>query len=127
MPTTILRATQFHDFGGQLIDWFAKGPFVPCPSMPVQTVELDAVVRHLVSLARSAQLEPHVQIDLAGPERDQMRRQVKALARKRGRRLFVVPVRLPGDTWRRVRDGALQAPPGAVIDGVSFDEWLAWT
>ena len=50
VPTAILRATQFHGFAGQLIDWMAKGPVLACPKQPVQTVDVTAVADELVAL-----------------------------------------------------------------------------
>lgn len=129
VPTAILRATQFHSFAGQLIDWVAKGPLMPCPHQPVQTVDVDVVADELVHLAQEAaagQLgTTRLRRDLAGPERRTLADLVRATARARHRRLVVVPVRLPGAAARRVRDGVLQAPRGAKIAGGTFEEWLA--
>lgn len=125
VPTVILRATQFHDFPRQLIEWTASGPLMPCPTQPVQTVELDAVVRHLVRLVDEPVSGDHVRFDLAGPEKALMRDLVRKTAKAQGRRLLVLPVWLPGETARKVRAGVLQAPEGAIIDGQPFDDWLA--
>jgi len=124
VPTAILRATQFHEFPGQLIDWMAKGPFVPCPKQPVQTVDLDTVVRHLMLLTNEPLAHPHTRIDLAGPEKALMADLVRKVAQASGRRIIVVPVWLPGASARKVRAGALQASPHAIIEGRTFDEWL---
>lgn len=124
VPTVILRATQFHDFPRQLIEWTAKGAWMPCPKQPVQTVELDAVVRHLVRLVDEPVPSTHARFDLAGPEKALMADLVRKIARVQKRRLRVLPVWLPGATASRVRAGALQAPEGAIIDGCTFDEWL---
>lgn len=124
VPTAILRATQFHGFAGQLIDWVAKGPFMPCPKQPVQTVDVDAVADELVALAHEELAERHVRRDLAGPVKRDLADLVRATARARGRRLLVVPVWLPGAAAKKVRAGALQAPPGAKIAGGTFEEWL---
>lgn len=125
VPTAILRATQFHGFPGQLIDWVAKGPVMPCPKQPVQTVDVDAVADHLVELAHADLEGDRVRVDLAGPERHRLADLVRRTARARRQRLLVVPVWLPGETARKVRAGVLQAPPDAVIAGVTFEEWLA--
>lgn len=126
VQTVILRATQFHDFPRQLIEWTASGPFMPCPKQPVQTVELDAVVRHLVRLTDAPVDADHVRFDLAGPQKAMMGDLVRRIAKAQGRRLLVLPVWLPGETARKVRAGVLQAPPTAMIDGRTFDEWLAF-
>jgi uncharacterized protein YbjT (DUF2867 family) len=129
VPTAILRATQFHGFAGQLIDWIAKGPLMPCPKQPVQTVDVDAVADELVALAHAAgggRLEgDRVRRDLAGPERALLGDLVRRTARARGLRLLVIPVWLPGKAAAKVRGGVLQAPPGATIAGGTFGEWLA--
>ncbi|BBH17011.1 nucleoside-diphosphate sugar epimerase [Nocardioides baekrokdamisoli] len=124
VPAVILRATQFHEFAGQLIDWTAKGPFMPCPRQPSQTVALDTVVEHLVRLGELRTSAGTVTFNLAGPQKALMADLVRATARTRGRKLVVIPVWLPGETPRRVRQGALQAPTDATIDGPTFDEWL---
>ncbi|MGN6723748.1 MAG: SDR family oxidoreductase [Marmoricola sp.] len=125
VPTVILRATQFHDFPRQLIEWTASGPFMPCPKQPVQSVELDAVVRHLVRLVDEPVDGDHVRVEVAGPEKALMADLVRKTAKAQGKRLIVVPVWLPGETARKVRAGVLQASPTSIIDGRTFDEWLA--
>lgn len=125
VPTVILRATQFHDFPRQFIEWTASGPLLPCPKQPVQTVDLDAVARHLVRLTSEPMADQHVRVDLAGPGKATLGELVRRIARQQGRRLIVVPVWLPGSTARKVRAGALQASPEAIIDGCTFEEWLA--
>jgi uncharacterized protein YbjT (DUF2867 family) len=129
VPTAILRATQFHGFAGQLIDWVAKGPLMPCPKQPVQTVDVDAVADELVTLAHEAasgQLgSDRVRRDIAGPEKRMLADLVRAVARARGRKLLVIPVWLPGAAAKKVRSGVLQAPAGATIAGGTFDAWLA--
>lgn len=127
VPTVILRATQFHEFAGQMIDWTAVGPVLVCPRQPVQTVALDTVVEHLARLVEAPVEADHLTLDLAGPEKRLLSDLIRGTARARGRRLLVLPVWLPGETPRRIRDGALQAPPGAAIDGPDFGQWLAGT
>lgn len=125
VPTAILRATQFHGFAGQLIDWMAKGPFLACPKQPVQTVDVAAVADELVALALEAPAAQHVRVEVAGPEKRMLADLVRATARARGRRLWVLPVWLPGATARAIRGGVLQASPATKIVGGTFEEWLA--
>lgn len=124
VPTSILRATQFHGFAGQLIDWVAKGGVLPCPKQPVQTVDVDAVADQLVAMAHEETTHQHVRRDLAGPEKSLLADRARAIAKARGQRLWVAPVWLPGATAKKIRSGVLQAPPGAIIDGGTFEEWL---
>jgi uncharacterized protein YbjT (DUF2867 family) len=125
VPTVILRATQFHNFPGQMIDWTAKAGVLPVPRTPVQTVDVDAVAEHLVRLVDAPVSGDHVRFDLAGPEKQLLADLVKATARARGQRLAVIPAWLPGETPRRVREGVLQASEGAIIDNRTFGDWLA--
>lgn len=124
VPTTVLRATQFHDFAGQVIDLQARAGVLPMPRTPVQTVDVDVVAQHLVRLASEPRSEQRARHDLAGPEKRLLGDLVRATARARGKRLLVLPAWLPGKTPRRIREGALLAPPGAVLDGSTFDAWL---
>lgn len=124
VPTVILRATQFHGFAGQMIDWTAKAGVLPIPRTPVQTVDVDVVADHLVRLTDAPVEGDHVRFNLAGPEKRLLSELVKATAKARGQRLTVIPAWLPGETPRRIRAGALQAPPDAIIDGGTFDDWL---
>jgi uncharacterized protein YbjT (DUF2867 family) len=123
VPATILRATQFHDFGGQLASWTRKGPFVPVPIQPVQTVALETVGHHLARLAHGD--DEGTTVQLAGPQRSTLVDVVRRTLRARGDRALVVPLWLPGAAERAARGGAALPPDGAVIDGPSFDEWLA--
>lgn len=125
VPTSILRATQFHGFAGQLIDWVAKGGVLPCPKQPAQTVDVDAVADHLVAMVHEQTTEQHVRRDLAGPEKSLLADRARAIAKARGQRLWVLPVWLPGSTAKAIRAGVLQAPAGATIDGGTFEQWLA--
>lgn len=125
VPTAILRATQFHGFAGQLIDWMAKGPVLACPKQPVQTVDVDAVADELVALALEAPTGQRVRVEVAGPEKRLLADLARATAKARGRRLWVLPVWLPGATARSIRGGALQASPATKIVGGTFEEWLA--
>ena len=125
VPSVILRATQFHGFPGQMIDWMTRFGMLPVPAQPVQTVDVDTVAAHLVRLVTEPVTADHVRFDLAGPEKRILADLVRATARARGQRLVVVPVWLPGESARRIRAGVLQAPAGAIIDGPTFEEWLA--
>lgn len=123
VPATILRATQFHDFGGQLMGWLRKGPLVPVPIQPVQTVDTRTVAAHLARLAHGA--DEGRTVELAGPQREQLATVVRRTARARGERVLVVPLWLPGPTAAAARHGAALPGPDAIIEGPSFDEWVA--
>ena len=122
VPSTILRATQFHDFGRQLMEWTRRGPVVGVPIQPVQTVAIETVGAHLARLAHEGQ---DGTVRLAGPVADSLIRQVRRHIRAAGKRYLVVPLWLPGRVERLVRGGALVPRGDAILDGPDFETWLA--
>ncbi len=125
VPSRILRATQFHDFAGQYLSWMSKGPFVVCPIQPVQTVAVPTVVRQLVRLLTDEQSRDGQIVEVAGPRKDTLASQIRRTTQAQGRRMLVVEAWLPGATERAVRAGACLPGPAAIIDGPTFEDWLA--
>lgn len=122
VPWTILRATQFHEFAGQLVDR-SPAPLALAPRMLSQPVAAAEVAALLVATALGApQGATH---DLGGPQPERMDRLVRAELRRRGTRRVVVPVPMVGTTGRQVRDGGLLPGPGATLGRQTFDEWAA--
>lgn len=122
VPATVLRATQFHTFPLAMARALGKGPLLPCLSQPVQPVDVDTVAEHLLRLI-GGEDEGHT-VELAGPQRLAMTAACRRTLRARGQRGVVVPVLLPGASGRAARRGAALAPPGARLEGRSFDEWI---
>ncbi|MEV4344731.1 SDR family oxidoreductase [Actinoplanes sp. NPDC049596] len=94
LPWTILRATQFHEFAGQLLS-SVPGPIALVPTGQVQPIAVREVGEHLADLAVKPAQE--MAPELAGPQRetlvDMARRLMTAgLARRRP----VLPVYFPG-------------------------------
>ncbi len=122
VPSTILRATQFHEFAEQILSMAAVGSFSAVPRMLSQPVAAVEVAQHLVDLAESG---PAGRVpDLAGPEKLQMvdlARRVNETCHK-GRR--IVPVRLPGAAGRGFRSGALTPSGDGPRGSITFDAWL---
>ncbi|MDI6099366.1 NAD(P)H-binding protein [Actinoplanes sp. NEAU-A12] len=120
-PWTVLRATQFFEFAGQLLDR-VPGPVVPLPRMLSQPVAAIEVAGELVRLAVA---EPRgAVIDMAGPERLEVTAMARAVVRARRMRRLVLPVRLPGATARAVATGALLPTGEAALGRQRFTEWL---
>ena len=121
VPATVLRATQFHEFAGQLLT--RGGPVVPVPAGPSQPIAAREVADALVAICRAAPagLLP----DLAGPRPEYLPDMVRRVARARRARRLVVPVRLPGAPGRAMAAGGL-LPAGDGPRGVqTFGQWLA--
>ena len=123
VPWTILRATQFHEFAGQIFDTAKVGPLVLVPRMRSQPVAAREVAERLVAFAVG---EPAGRAkDLAGPGEERMADMARRWATAAGRRGRVVEVPLPGAYGRALGDGTLLARPGSDLGVQTFDAWLA--
>jgi uncharacterized protein YbjT (DUF2867 family) len=123
VPWTILRATQFHEFAGQLLSRTRRGPVAAVPVMRSQPVAAREVAARLVELAESG---PAGRVaDLAGPRPENMTDLVRRWARATGTRVRVLSLPLPGRLGRAMRDGTLLPGEGAQLGTQTFDDWLA--
>lgn len=122
VPGTVLRATQFHELAGMLLDGL-PGPVAVVPRMRCRPVAVREVAAELVRLATG---EPRGRVpELAGPREERMVDMARRLARARGSRRPVVGVRLPSAAGRGFVDGSL-LPTGPGPRGAqTFDAWLA--
>ncbi|TNM47221.1 3-beta hydroxysteroid dehydrogenase [Nocardioides albidus] len=122
VPWSVLRATQFHEFAGQLAQRSPR-PFAMAPRMRTQPIAAREVAAALVAaaLGEPAGLLP----DLGGPRPEDMGRMVRDVVRARGPRRLVVPVPMAGRTGRQVKAGGLLPGAGARLGTETFDEWLA--
>ena len=118
VPWTILRATQFHEFAGQVLAT-VPGPVALVPSMRIQPIAVREVADALADLV----LEPARKMapELAGPGIESLVDMARRLIAAGGaRRRPVLPLRLPGMSG----PGLLPAGPGP-RGAQTFTEWLA--
>jgi len=123
LPVAVVRTTQFHEFAGQIIDRMAVGPLALVPTMRIQPVAARTVGERLVEVATVP--GPPDRTELAGPEEILLVELARRTVQARGRRQWVVPVRLPGSVGSAFRTGTLLPGPDAVLAGPSPAEWLA--
>lgn len=123
VPWTILRATQFHEFAGQMAGRLRIAGVQLAPRMRTQPIAAREVAEHLVELAERPAAGRAG--ELAGPREEQLAEMVRRLVRAEGRRGPVLRVSLPMRGMAEMRRGAVLPGPGAVIGRQSFDEWLA--
>ena len=122
LSSTILRATQFHEFAEQMLNRFGRGPVAFIPKIMSRPVAAAAVAEQLTRLA-VLETTPRRQ-DMAGPDCLFLTEMVRRLCRWRGDRRLIVPVRVPGATGRAMADGALLPHGPFLMDGQPFGEWL---
>ena len=123
----VLRASQFHEFVAQLVEWGTQGEVSYVPQMRTQIVAARTVAEALVALATASDSElPGALItEIAGPREESMVALATALAGRRD-----MPVKVEGVLDRADHDAALMAEggllpgPDAVLAGPTFAEWL---
>jgi uncharacterized protein YbjT (DUF2867 family) len=122
VPGSVLRATQFHEFPGQLLAR-SHGPLTLVPRMRVQPVAAREVAVALVALAAgpAGGLAP----ELAGPQEHEMVDLARRVVRAHGIRRRVVGLPLPGAAGRAMASGGL-LPTGPGPRGrLTFEQWLS--
>ena len=123
LPASIVRATQFHEFAGQILERTRFGPLAVVPVMRVQTVAAGAVAEHLAGMLDGpAAAAPTTEI--AGPQQADLVSLAQATLRSRHQRVAVVPLPVPGAAGKAMRTGALLPGPDARVVGPTFEVWL---
>lgn len=122
VPYTIMRATQFHEFAGQVMGQLSVGRFAFVPRMATQPIAAGEVG---VALAEVVDDGPRGRVpDVAGPRVERLPDLARQLARKRGLGRTVVPLWVPGKAGRAMRGSGQLPGPGAVLRGPTFAGWL---
>jgi uncharacterized protein YbjT (DUF2867 family) len=122
MPSIVLRATQFHEFAGQLLAR-GRGPIAVVPRMRVQPIAAREVADALVALV--AEEGVGFAPELAGPQELQMVDLARQLLRSRGSHRLVLPVRVPGAGGRAMAEGGLLPTAPGLRGRQTFTQWLA--
>lgn len=114
---SVLRATQFHDFAGQMLRWSTQDGVAHIIDVPTQPVATAEVVRALLDLAADAK---PADVDLTGPQRIGLVDQVRKLVEGSGSDVRVEPADAPAS----MAAGAMLPGPHAIVRGPSWDEWV---
>jgi uncharacterized protein YbjT (DUF2867 family) len=122
IPFTIQRATQFHSFVERFFTGQRFSPVLFVPAMSVQPIAAEEVAARLVELASGA---PAGRVaDIGGPAARPLREFAVLWRRAAGVRRPVVPVTLPGRTFRAFAAGH-GLVPGHAYGRMTFEEHLA--
>lgn len=122
IPTTIVRATQFHSFVAEILGYMTKLPVWPLPTkMQVQPIDVgevaDVIVDH-ATLVANGRTDP-----VGGPEVRSVEELAQAYRDVRGLRRPIVRFPLPGATTRSFRAGYATCPD-YTVGTVTWEEWL---
>ena len=113
----VLRATQFHEFAAQMLEWNTQDGVAHIIDVPTQPVATAEIARVLLDLATGA-IEGDT--ELAGPSRENLVEQVRRLVARRGVDVKVEAVDGPASMAR----GSMLPDDGALVRGPSWEEWL---
>lgn len=122
VPWTIVRATQFHEYAAATLESAARWRIIPVPRLKLQTVSSAEVARVIADAAEDGPRRTRVEV--AGPEVTTARELARTWRHATGRRLALVPVRLPGKLGRALRTGALTNTRPTVLGTQPFSAWL---
>ena len=116
----VLRATQFHEFAGQMLEWNRDGDVTRIIDVPTQPVASAEIARVLLDLATS---ETAVDTDLAGPGVERLVEQVRRVVELRGDDVVVEAIAAPAS----MAGGSMLPGPDALIRGPRWADWLEGT
>ena len=123
VPWTILRAMQFHEFAGQMLEGLTIAGVHLAPRVRTQPIAAREVGQRLVELAEGAPMGHAPEI--AGPRQEQLADMIRTLANATGVKGPVMAISLPGKQYAAMRRGETLPGPGATIGHQTFDEWVA--
>lgn len=125
IPVRILRATQFHEFVEQLMDWGRQGDVAYLWRMRTQLVAAHTVAEALVELATENKPVPATGDgpiwEIAGPREERLAEAARRLVARNGDPVRVEEVDAPDPLFE---SGGSLPGPDAVLAGPTFDEWL---
>jgi uncharacterized protein YbjT (DUF2867 family) len=125
VPVRILRATQFHEFVEQLMDWGTQGDVAYLWRMRTQLVAARTVAEAVCELAtenRPVRATGDGPIwEIAGPREESLVEVARRLAARRGAPARVEAADPPDPLFET---GGSLPGPDAVLAGPTFDEWL---
>jgi uncharacterized protein YbjT (DUF2867 family) len=123
VPFTILRATQFFEFLGQIVDSGAEGDGVRLSTGLMQFVAADDVAATVAELATSAPVGGRV--ELGGPEKLGLDAWARRLFAATGDRRAIVADAHARYYGTELHGGELTTGDGARIGATDFDTWFA--
>ena len=131
VPVRILRATQFHEFVPQLIEWGRDGEISYVQRMRSQLVAARSVAEALVDLAVRADAAPTSGPaeapfwEIAGPRPEDIVDMAALYAARHGDPVRIEGVSNPDDPdARTMATGGLLPGPHATLAGPTFEAWL---
>jgi uncharacterized protein YbjT (DUF2867 family) len=114
----VLRATQFHDFARQTLEWSTDGGVARVMDVPTQPVDTAEIARVMLDMATG---EIDRDVDLAGPKQERLVDLVRRYADHIGSDVVVEPF----EAVASMAGGSILPGHGALIRGIDWETWLA--
>jgi uncharacterized protein YbjT (DUF2867 family) len=125
VPVHVLRATQFHEFVAQLVEWGTQGEVSYVPEMRIQPVAARTVAEVLADLATDPGRAGAPLSEIAGPQEESLVAMATLLMSRRDHPLKIEGVTDAADPDHGLYEsGALLPGPAALLGGPTFEEWL---
>jgi uncharacterized protein YbjT (DUF2867 family) len=125
IPVRVLRAAQFYEFVGQMVEWGTQGEVAYVPRMRIQPVAARTVAEALADLATGPGPGRMPFTEVAGPREESLVEMATLLAARRGHPSKIEGISDPADPDRELNEnGGLLPGPGAILGGPTFQEWL---
>jgi uncharacterized protein YbjT (DUF2867 family) len=125
LPVRILRATQFHEYLEEIVEWGRRDGAVYVPKMRTQPVAARNVADALADLVDGAGPDGAAISEVAGPREERLSEVAKLLLARRGDRSRIEEVSNPEDPLTEIfESGDLLPGPDATLAGPTFEEWL---
>lgn len=126
VPTRFLRASQFHEFVGELVKWGTQGETAYLAEMRTQLIAARSVAEALADLLDGATGAPlgNPVSEVAGPREENLVEAAKLLIAKRGDQLRIAATEAQDDPEGVWAAGALLPGPIAKLAGPTFADWL---
>jgi uncharacterized protein YbjT (DUF2867 family) len=126
VPVRILRASQFHEFVAELVNWGRQGEVSYLNEMRTQLIAARSVAEAIADLLErtdSAPLGDPVS-EVAGRREESLVEMAKLLVASNGEKLEIEVAENPDDPEGLWTAGALLPGPIARLSGPTFEEWL---
>ncbi|MDT7783130.1 MAG: hypothetical protein QOF58_1549 [Pseudonocardiales bacterium] len=120
-PHTILRATQFHSLLRRMFDNISKLPLMLVPGFRFQPINEAEVALELAALAQSA--PAGLAQEMGGPEIREAIDFARMYLTATGKQRTLVPLKVPGATYRAYRAGG-NLSPGRAVGKRTFANYL---
>jgi uncharacterized protein YbjT (DUF2867 family) len=125
IPVQILRATQFHEFVPQMVEWGRQGDVIYVPNMRTQLVACRAVAEALADVVNGSGANGAAVAEVAGPRVEKLVDMARLLTARHGASTRVEEVSNPDDPDRELYENSGLLPgPDARLAGPTFEEWL---